>query len=67
MAKMGNLKDTEMGIEGRTVSVEVQRTPTDLDSPKGGQVSDTLYLDPVAERSYVRKLDMWLLPVLAIM
>jgi hypothetical protein len=67
LATMGSPKDTEMGIDGRPVSVDVQRTATDNDSTKGGQVSDTLYLDPVAERSYVRKLDMWLLPVLAIM
>lgn len=65
---MGSPKDAEMGTEGRTMSIEVQNAATDDNgSMHKGPISDTLYLDPVAERSYVRKLDMWLLPVLAIM
>jgi hypothetical protein len=65
---MGSSKDAEIGTDGRTLSIEVQNTaPDDNGSMKKGEISDTLYLDPVAERSYVRKLDMWLLPVLAIM
>ena len=64
---MGHQNDTEIGIERTADSTELQRTAADNASMGKGEVSDSLYLDPVAERSYVRKLDRWLLPVLAIM
>ena len=64
---MGSPNDAEFGGDGRNNSIEVQHVGADNASMNKGEISDTLYLDPVAERSYVRKLDMWLLPVLAIM
>lgn len=64
---MGKAQDVETAAEGRAVSIDVKRTSTEDGSTHVGQVTDRLYIDPVAERSYVRKLDMWLLPVLAIM
>jgi hypothetical protein len=64
---MGSPKDTEIGVERATASTEIHRTATGNGSTRKGEISETLYLDPVAERSYVRKLDRWLLPVLAIM
>ena len=64
---MGKLQDLELAAEGRTVSIDVKRTSTEDGSTHLGQVSERLYIDPVAEKSYVKKLDMRLLPVLAIM
>jgi hypothetical protein len=62
---LGESHDPEFG---KTVSIDVKCTHTDENSTmKAGGVSETLYIDPVAERSYVRKLDFLLLPVLAIM
>ncbi|KAF2489162.1 putative allantoate permease [Lophium mytilinum] len=65
---MERAHDAELGDE-KKVSIDVRRAATDNDSAtdKSGQVSETLFIDPVAEKSYVRKLDMYLLPVLAIM
>ncbi|KAJ4304646.1 hypothetical protein N0V90_000172 [Kalmusia sp. IMI 367209] len=64
---MGRLQNAELANEYRTVSIDVNRTSTEDGSTHLGQVSERLYIDPVAEKSYVRKLDMCLLPVLAIM
>ncbi|XXH02466.1 hypothetical protein Hte_008842 [Hypoxylon texense] len=56
-------KDAELG---KDVSAHI--TPAN-DSSKNSinNGSSDLYIDPVAERSYVRKIDMYLLPVLSIM
>lgn len=36
-------------------------------TPAEGSIANTFYVDPAIEKSLVRKLDLYLLPVLAIM
>ena len=46
--------------------VEPDRDIDNVSATKG-DISETLYIDPAAEKSYVRKLDLYLLPVLSLM
>ncbi|KIX00647.1 uncharacterized protein Z518_09712 [Rhinocladiella mackenziei CBS 650.93] len=59
-------KDPEFA-KTTTAAIEPVNDNVSSRSPTKGDLSDTLYIDPTAERSYVRKLDMYLLPVLSVM
>ena len=61
-----DFKDPEAGKRAAQDIELINDNASTVSGPKG-QVSDSLYIDPVAERSYVRKLDLYLLPVLSIM
>lgn len=54
--------DHELGCSTMEIKVDASDAV-----PVEGTVTNTVYVDPDAEKSLVRKLDFYLLPILAVM